>query len=153
MKLNVRALDLEMDFNFFEQIVHSSYEWKERELGDLSIPMFFMKYERYNGKWLVWYKNDIKVAITYHVEIAPSNQKPWLGTILVHNDFRNKGIAKTIITELSAQLKAKEKKALFCGIPIESLNWSLFLGKCGFEQLKIEQEGEHQYLILVKENV
>ncbi|CAM3756629.1 GNAT family N-acetyltransferase [Mesobacillus thioparans] len=135
---------------FLQELAESSRKWMENELKGLDLPDYLMQYEELSGEWRVWEKRGIPVSVTFHVESAPSNQKPWLGTILVKADERRSGIASTILDELSAELKASGHKALFAAILIDEYEWSNFLTDCGFEQFKTEENEGETFLIMVR---
>uniref|UniRef100_UPI0030C802D2 GNAT family N-acetyltransferase n=1 Tax=Enterococcus faecium TaxID=1352 RepID=UPI0030C802D2 len=102
------------------------------------------------GEWRIWEIEGELAGITFHIETAPSNGKPWLGTILVNKSMRGKGIARSMIQSLSRELKDKGYSALFAGIPISQYTWAEFVSRCGFEQLKTEISDEVTYLILIR---
>lgn len=137
--------------DFFTQIIEDSPIWKENEIKGLALERYINSYSNLQGVWRVWWLNSWEpIGITFLVEKAPSNNKMWLGTILIAKEHRNKGYAKNIIKELANQSLSNGEDALFCGVPIEIHEWSMFLGKCGFEQFKIEKDETGQnYLVLV----
>ncbi|MGG1688309.1 GNAT family N-acetyltransferase [Pseudalkalibacillus sp. NRS-1564] len=108
---------------------------------------YIQTYEGMGCEFNVWFYGDLPVAITAVLDDAPSNQKPWLGTIVVHPMKRKSGIGCSVIRTLLGE----KNDVVFLGIPYELNEWSLFLGKCGFEQYGIEEEGK-KYLILVHPN-
>lgn len=135
---------------FFTRIIEDSPLWEENELKNLSLDEYINSYASMQGYWQVWIDSGIPIGITFTVDKAPSNNKMWLGTILIAKSHRNKGFARKIIKKLATQALSKGEEALFCGIPIEINEWTIFLGKCGFEQFKIEKDGNGQnYLVLV----
>jgi len=107
-------------------------------------------YKDFLGEWRVWEKARIPVAVSYHVESAPSNQKPWLGTILVKAEERRQGIASAIMNQLSDEFKMNGQKAVFAAVPIDEYEWSNFLTDCGFEQFKTEENKGETFLIMVR---
>ncbi|WP_144474739.1 GNAT family N-acetyltransferase [Cytobacillus oceanisediminis] len=141
---------LSSDSGFLQELAESSRKWMENELKDLDLPGYLKQYERLSGEWRVWEKGGIPVSVTYHLEYAPSNQKPWLGTILVKADERRRGIASSIMDRLSAKFKASGHKALFAAVPIDEYEWSNFLTDCGFEQFKTEENEGETFLIMVR---
>lgn len=137
------------DIPFFQDVLSDSPKWRKNESGDLELPDFMEQYEDLSGQWQIWELDNRPAAITYHIESAPSNQKPWLGTILVPRSERRKGIAAAVISHLASGLKEKGHKAIFAGVPIEEYEWSNFLSDCGFEQFKTEQSNGDTYLVMV----
>jgi N-acetylglutamate synthase-like GNAT family acetyltransferase len=138
------------DLPFFEHLVSTSSKWSKNELQDLSIEEYIEQYDVLCGEWRVWETQGSPVAISFHVETAPSNQKPWLGTILVKTEERRRGIASAIINHLSDEFKQNGQKALFAAVPIDEYEWSNFLTDCGFEQFKTEENKGETYLIMVR---
>jgi GNAT superfamily N-acetyltransferase len=138
------------DSEFFQQLAASSLKWKKNELTGLDLEDYVNQYDDITGEWRVWEKGDSPVAVTFHVESAPSNQKPWLGTILVRAEERRCGIASAILDLLSNELEAKGNRALFAGVPIDEYEWSNFLADCGFEQFKSEGNKGVTFLIMVR---
>jgi N-acetylglutamate synthase-like GNAT family acetyltransferase len=63
-----------------------------------------------------------------------------------------KGVGKRILTEIGNKLRHKGHKALFAGCPIRQDLWLQFLGKCGFEQFKVEMDEttKKEFMITVK---
>nr|WP_272495819.1 GNAT family N-acetyltransferase [Bacillus pinisoli] len=102
-----------------------------------------------DGDWLVWYKNKARVAITYHVEHAPSNNRPWIGTVLVSPSERRLGIGKKVVEQLRGELSERGHKAVYAAVPVERNQWIQFLASCGFEQFKLEKENDKMYLVFV----
>ncbi|MBE4908881.1 GNAT family N-acetyltransferase [Bacillus luteolus] len=136
--------------DFFTILIEDSPLWKENELKDLSLDAYMHGYTSLQGDWQVWLDKGILIGITFTVNKAPSNNKMWLGTILIAKEHRNKGFARRIIKELAIKALSKGDEAIFCGIPIEINEWSMFLGNCGFEQFKIEKDKTGQnYLVFV----
>ncbi len=138
------------DSVFLQELAETSRKWMENELRGLDLTDYLKQYEELSGEWRVWEKRGIPVSVTFHVESAPSNQKPWLGTILVKADERRSGIASTILDELSAELRASGHKAFFAAILIDEYEWSNFLTDCGFEQFKTEENEGETFLIMVR---
>lgn len=138
------------DLCLLEKLAKAHPEWKEEEFGGKDAESYIISYSMYNGSWLVWETAGHPVAVSYHLEWAPSNGKPWLGTVLVDPDEENKGYARMIIEQISKSLRDKHK-AMFAGVPIDRSEWILFLSQCGFEQLKTEKdERGKSFMILVK---
>ncbi|MED3386846.1 GNAT family N-acetyltransferase [Bacillus subtilis] len=133
-----------------EKLAEAHPVWKEEEFGDKDAQDYIISYSMYNGAWLVWEKDGLPVAVSYHLEWSPSNGKPWLGAVLIDPAEEKKGHAKMIIEQISKLLRAKHK-AMFAGVPIERSEWILFLSQCGFEQLKTEKDEKGKsFMILVK---
>ncbi|GAM14617.1 unknown [Mesobacillus selenatarsenatis SF-1] len=116
----------------------------------LSTEEYIEQYDGLSGEWRVWETTGRLVAISFHVESAPSNQKPWLGTILVKAEERRQGIASAIMNHLSDEFKLNGQKALFAAVPFDEYEWSNFLTDCGFEQFKTEENKGETYLIMVR---
>lgn len=136
--------------DFFTILIEDSPLWKENELKEFSLEEYMHGYSSLDGNWYIWLDNGIPIGITFIVNNAPSNNKMWLGTILIAKEHRNKGFARRIIKELANIALSKGVEAIFCGIPIEINEWSIFLGNCGFEQFKIEKDETGQnYLVFV----
>lgn len=139
------------DNDFFHTLISMSPKWKAIELKEDTFETYMNKYEYVQGEWRVWDVNETPFAITHHTESSPSNKKPWLGTILVHQEWRRKGFGETILDRLSDELKEKGHKAIYAGVPIMENDWIAFLAQCGYEQFKLERDKEdNQFLILVK---
>ncbi len=138
------------DLCLLEMLAEAHPVWKEEEFGEKDAESYMISYSMYNGSWLVWEKNGLPVAVSYHLEWAPSNGKPWLGTVLVDPVEERKGHARKIIEQIGQSLQDKHR-ALFTAVPIDRNEWILFLSQCGFEQLKTEKdEGDKLYIIMVK---
>lgn len=138
------------DFVFFQELISTSSKWRNIELKGLSLEEYMDQYERFLGQWRVWEKAGGPVAVSFHLDSAPSNQKPWLGTILVKAEERRRGIASAIMNQLSDEFKVNGQKALFAAVPIEEYEWSNFLTDCGFEQFKTEENKGETFLIMVR---
>ncbi|MBT2694741.1 GNAT family N-acetyltransferase [Bacillus sp. ISL-55] len=138
------------DLPFFKDLISTSSKWSKNELQGLSLKEYIEQYDDLTGEWRVWETSGRPAAISFHVESAPSNQKPWLGTILVKAEERRQGIASAIINHLSGELKLNEHKALFAAVPVDEYEWSNFLADCGFEQFKTEENEGETYLIMVR---
>lgn len=125
--------------------------WLIEEFGHIppieEMLSYLQTYEGMGCIFRLWLKDDNPVAFTAVLPKAPSNQKSWLGTIVVNPVFRERGIGKSVIDEIMAD----KANVVFAGVPYEQNEWSLFLGKCGFEQYGIEGE-KKQYLVLVHPN-
>lgn len=149
VKLEFRPFE-SSDISFFQELVSESRKWRTIELKGAELSDYMKKYEELAGEWRMWEKENRPVAISFHVESAPSNQKPWLGTILVKASERRKGIGFSVINILSAELKVKGHKVMFAGVPMDEYEWSNFLNDCGFEQFKSEENKSETYLIMVR---
>jgi GNAT superfamily N-acetyltransferase len=149
VKLVSRSLE-SSDLSFFREVVSDSRKWRTIELNGAELSDYMKKYEEFAGEWRMWEKENRPVAISFHVESAPSNQKPWLGTLLVKESERRKGIGISVINILSAEVKIKGHKAMFAGVPIDEYEWSNFLNDCGFEQFKSEENKGETYLMMVR---
>lgn len=141
-----------------ENIAELLFDWAQEDetwlLAEFGrIPLFedmisyVQTYEGMGCEFNVWLHEDLPVAITAVLDDAPSNQKSWLGTIVVHPLKRKKSIGRSVIRTLLSE----KSDVVFSGIPYDLNDWSLFLGKCGFEQYGIEEEGK-KHLILVHPN-
>lgn len=138
------------DLCLLEMLAEAHPVWKEEEFGEKDAESYMISYSMYNGSWLVWEKNGLPVAVSYHLEWAPSNGKPWLGTVLVDPAEERKGHARKIIEQIGKSLQDKHR-ALFTAVPIDRNESILFLSQCGFEQLKTEKdEADKLYIIMVK---
>ncbi|WLR53634.1 GNAT family N-acetyltransferase [Mesobacillus subterraneus] len=138
------------DLPFFQDVISASDEWRKNELKGLSIEEYIEQYDDMSGEWRVWEKEGDPVAVSFHVESAHSNQKPWLGTILIMAEERRRGFASQIISHLGGEFKVYGQKALFAAVPIDEYEWSNFLSDCGFEQYKTEENKGETYLIMVR---
>ncbi|TCN25764.1 GNAT family N-acetyltransferase [Mesobacillus foraminis] len=134
---------------FFESVVEDSPAWQTVELNGKALSNFIGEWQSI-GEWRIWDIEGELAGITFHLETAPSNGKPWLGTMLVKNSMREKGAAHSMIHSLSQELKDKGSSVLFTGIPIAQNTWAEFLSRCGFEQFKTETSEEGTYLILIR---
>lgn len=138
------------DLAFFQDLISASVKWSKNELKGSTLEEYIEQYDGFSGEWRVWENTGSPVAVSFHVESAPSNQKPWLGTMLVKAEERRKGIASTIINQLSDEFKVNGQKALFAAVPIDEYEWSNFLTDCGFEQFKTEENNGETYMIMVR---
>lgn len=140
------------DLPFFTGLAEASPEWKKEECQTDNIESYMLSYSMYGGEWEVWLIDSEEVAVSYVLEWSPSNGKPWLGTLIVHPDYRNRGIGTKIINLMVEKLNSKGNSAIFAGCPINQDSWLQFLGKCGFEQFKVEKDDRNlkEYMITVK---
>lgn len=135
------------DYPFLQKIIDQSVIWQQIELKDLSLENYIKTVKGLDGEWLLWKMGEQEVAISYHVRNAPSNQKPWLGTLLVEKTYRGQGYGRKIVQ----LIQDRQERVLFCAIPIIADNWIAFIANCGFEQYKVEYDDEgFQYIIFVK---
>nr|WP_239585873.1 GNAT family N-acetyltransferase [Bacillus mesophilus] len=102
------------------------------------------------GNWYVWLNGSQRVGVSYYVEHAPSNNRAWIGTILVNSAHRSAGIGKAILKLITEKLKRKGHKVVYAAVPIHQNKWISFLSSCQFEQYKLEKEDELTYLLFVK---
>lgn len=139
------------DYPFLEEIAQASPEWKREEKFEGNIEEYLLVYKMYHGKWYVWYDKSMPVGISYFLEWSPSNEKPWLGTVLIEPGLRGDGYGRQIIDNICNELSKENHKAIFAACPIERDDWLLFLAKCNFEQFKVEKsDTEKEYMILVR---
>lgn len=140
------------DLEFLRLLIIASEEWQNEECDVEDLQSYLFSYSMYNGEWRIWSIDHKKVGASYVLDWSPSNEKPWVGTILVHPSYRMKGIGKRILTEIGKELRHKGHKALFAGCPIRQDLWLQFLGKCGFEQFKVEMDEttKREFMITVK---
>jgi GNAT superfamily N-acetyltransferase len=126
---------------------HDSY-WTSVEMQQMSEIEYRKKYV--DGEWRIWQLEERDVAITYHLEVSPSNQKPWIGTVIVSPKDRRQGLGMAIVQQLKQELKQRGHKAIFAGVPVEASVWIQFLSDCYFEQFKVEKDEQNQmYIIMV----
>lgn len=123
--------------------------WYVEELGRQAtkpdIVSYIQTYKGIGCKWKLWKRGDQPVAISCALPNAPSNHKPWVGTVVVNPEMRNLGIGRAVISKLREEID----EVMFAGIPYARIDWSIFLGKCGFEQYGIEEAQSKKYLIMV----
>lgn len=148
-KLHSRKMKYE-DLVFFKKLVDESPEWKKEELiNHQDINSFIKSYAQLMGKWMVWEKKGETVAISFHLDKAPSNGKPWIGTVLVDKEFRRTDIGRGIIQSICKECKELGNNVVFAGVPLHQSEWMDFLSKCGFEQLKVEKSDDHSHMIMI----
>ncbi|WP_066059923.1 GNAT family N-acetyltransferase [Robertmurraya korlensis] len=122
--------------------------WRSLEMNQLTTKEYIQKYNE--GEWRIWEQDESDVAITYHLENAPSNTKPWIGTIIVQPNERRQGLGIRVVQQLKEELQEKGHKAIFAGVPVDAHIWIQFLSDCYFEQFKIEKDEQNQmFLIMV----
>jgi GNAT superfamily N-acetyltransferase len=138
------------DYAFFQYLADQSAEWLVHEKQGRGIEEYIEEHSELNGEWRVWEKDGERAGITFHVTRAPSNQKPWIGTLLVDPDRRGTGIGGGILSAIAEELSA-EHKAVFAAVPASESGWLEFLSKSGFEQYKSENdEGGKEHLLLLR---
>ncbi|MCM3094441.1 MULTISPECIES: GNAT family N-acetyltransferase [unclassified Cytobacillus] len=138
------------DFPFFLEVIRDSADWEKEEKFENNLSNYMARYRELNGEWRIWRVKGERIAVTYHLDLSPSNRKPWLGTILVKKEMRRKGIGTEVIKLLAAELKKKGEKSFFAGVPDYRNSWVNFLADAGFEQFKIETSDNGQmFLIMV----
>jgi GNAT superfamily N-acetyltransferase len=129
------------DVIFLQELTDESPEWKEIEWKHVSsVSELIKKYEHVNGQWRIWKDEGLPIAVTFTVEKAASNGKPWIGSILVTKKYRHRGYGKKIIQMLSDEFAAKRYDVLYCAVPLQMEGWISFLSKCFFDQYKIEKD-------------
>lgn len=140
------------DAAFLRFLISASENWQREECAVEDLQSYLFSYAMYNGEWRIWSRDLKKVAVSYVLEWSPSNEKPWVGTILVHPSYRMKGIGRGILTEIGEDLRRKGHKALFAGCPVNQDSWLQFLGRCGFDQFKVEMDEvtKKEFMITVK---
>ena len=123
--------------NFLIEWTMEDKDWLTEEFGRMPFAEDMLSYiQTYEGigcEFRLWFKDEEPVAITAVLDQAPSNQKSWLGTIVVDPAQRKRGVGHNVIHSIISE----KREVLFAGIPLERNEWSLFLGKCGFEQYAI----------------
>ncbi|MCM3600342.1 GNAT family N-acetyltransferase [Robertmurraya korlensis] len=139
---------LESDETLLQTFTKFDYLWKSIELKHLKANEYMKQY--LTGEWRVWQQDERDVAITYHLEFAPSNNKPWIGTVIINPNKRRQGLGISVIQHLKEELREKGHKAIFAGLPVEADMWIQFLSDCYFEQFKVEKDEQNQmFLIMV----
>jgi GNAT superfamily N-acetyltransferase len=136
---------------FFEQVVQDSPAWQEEESSVSDLHIYIKKYDMMNGHWKVWMDNGNPIGITFTADWVPSNEKPWIGTVLVDGQARRKGYGKQMVAKIAEGYKKQGYDALFAAVPLQRTEWMQFLAACGFEQFKVEESDQHiSYMIMVK---
>ncbi|RDI47607.1 GNAT family N-acetyltransferase [Falsibacillus pallidus] len=141
------------DVLLLEQWTKCEDNWLKEELsGFTDVNSFFEYYRSLEGEWRIWenIENEEAIGLTYHMCSAPSNQKPWLGTIVTSPAYRNNRLGRGIIDALGEEMKRSGHKALFAGVPIQQYSWIDFLNKCLFEQLKVESNQKGQFMVMAR---
>ena len=133
---------------FIKRFTEQDSYWLSVEMQQMSENEYRNMYVE--GEWRIWQLEERDIAVTYHVEKALSNQKPWIGTVIVHPNDRRQGVGMAVVQHLKQELKQKGHKAIFAGVPVEASVWIQFLSDCYFEQFKVEKDEQGQmYLIMV----
>jgi GNAT superfamily N-acetyltransferase len=140
------------DNNFFKEIIAESPDWQKEECSIDNLQHYLLSYNMYKGEWRIWSCENIDVGISYILEWSPANEKPWLGTILIHPSVQRRGLGKEILDKIGSELYQRGHKAFFAACPIVQDSWLQFLGKCGFQQFKVEKDENtlKEYMITVK---
>ncbi|MEK3989414.1 GNAT family N-acetyltransferase [Robertmurraya sp. FSL R5-0851] len=139
---------IESDVSLLKAFTTFDSLWKSIEMDALTAKEYINKYIL--GEWRVWQQNNKDVAITYHLDHAPSNNKPWLGTVIINPNERRQGLGTQVVKHLKKELREKGHKAIFAGVPVEADIWIQFMSDCYFEQFKIEKDDQNQmFLIMV----
>ncbi|WP_456275641.1 GNAT family N-acetyltransferase [Bacillus sp. AK128] len=147
--MNLISKDLqEEDIPFFQGLIKASPEWEQEEVSSAEIKTYLELYQE--GTWSVWFEGENRVGISYYVENAASNNRPWIGTVLVASAYRSRGIGKEIVSMLMKDLQREGHKVVYAAIPIVQDFWIKFLSSCGFEQYKIEKDHDRMYLLFIK---
>jgi len=139
------------DLPFFQELINASTEWQQEECTSDKLEAYLLSYKMYDGKWRIWHDGETCIGISFLVEWSPSNGKPWIGTILIHPSKYLRGYGKLVIKHYKEELTQNGHKVLFAGCPIQRSSWIQFLGKCGFEQFKVEKDEatQKEYMIFV----
>ncbi len=144
---------IKQDRDLLRSLIKESPSWQRVECGMNDLEVYLRSYEMFQGSWRVWNSpNNEPIGISYHLDWAPSNERPWLGTILIHPNERNKGYGKRIIQQIGQEQRENGHKALYASSPAIYDDWLKFLGKCQFEQVKLETNNTNNldYIICVK---
>ncbi|MGG1571530.1 GNAT family N-acetyltransferase [Fictibacillus sp. NRS-1165] len=143
------------DLSFFIEMARHSPVWmKEEGLKGNEIDEqwkdYLHRYDETGGEWLIWSDEEQKIGAAYLVYTAPSNQKPWLGSIVIHPVKRKQGYARKIIEEISSIVK-KQSPVLFSACPSGNEAWLRFLNQLGFEQAGLESDEKgKEYIKFIK---
>lgn len=150
---NLSARELHVnDYRFLKEIIEVSPAWQKEECLVEDLQTYLLSYKMYNGQWRIWTSENKLVGVSYVLEWSPANEKPWVGTVLIHPAFQCKGYGRKILTMIGDELHQRGHKALFAACPINQDSWLQFLGKCGFQQFKVEKDDTttKEYMITVK---
>ena len=96
---------------------------KEEGLLDIEINLnkitvWMSLYESLEGDWLVWYDDMKLVGFSFHVQKAPSNNRPWIGMVLVDPEKRDCGYGIRIVNGLSNTLLKQGASIVYSAVPI-----------------------------------
>ena len=139
------------DQPLFEKLIQDSPAWQEEECSISDLSSYMQRYEMMNGQWMLWYEGERAIGITFTVDWAPSNEKPWIGTILVDGQVRRKGYGKQVVNEIAQKYKKEGHDVLFVSVPLQRLEWMQFLAMCGFEQFKVEENEQNKpYMVMTR---
>ncbi|MDZ5470637.1 GNAT family N-acetyltransferase [Bacillus sp. 31A1R] len=139
------------DIPFFLELARENKIWREIELKGEKLENYIETYSYLNGEWRLWTLQKDFIGVSFHTKLAPSNGKPWFGTLIITVKFQKQGIGKAIIEKITSELKEEGMNVIFAGIPFDQYNWIDFLGKCSFEQFKIEKDDQgNSYLIMIR---
>ncbi|WP_261133841.1 GNAT family N-acetyltransferase [Bacillus sp. Marseille-Q3570] len=147
----------EDDFEVITEWLEQSPEWlseegllkKEMDLQRTKVWMSL--YDKYDGNWLMWEENHSLKGISFHIINAPSNNKPWIGMIMVNPEYRGNGYGSSIVHHLCKRLELKGYNIVFTACPFQRVGWLRFLATCGFEQIGTETTStDKRYIKLAK---
>ncbi|WP_349410357.1 GNAT family N-acetyltransferase [Pseudalkalibacillus sp. SCS-8] len=146
---NLISDDLPMMVDWFVE----SQDWIAEE-GLLSseidvqrIQVWMSLYEKYEGEWLVWLKDESPIGMTFHVLSAPSNQKPWIGMVMVNPLYRRRHFGVEVVERIVEQISKEGTDIVYAASPFKRLSWIRFLGACSFEQIGLEKSpGGKEYI-------
>lgn len=139
------------DQPFFEKLIQDSVAWQEEECSVSGLASYMQKYEMMNGKWTLWSKGEKPLGISFTVDWVPSNEKPWIGTILMDGRARRKGYGRQIVDQIAERYKKQGHDVLFTSVPLHRIDWMQFLAMCGFEQFKVEEnERNKRYMVMAR---
>lgn len=109
---SVTSTNKERFANLLMEWTMEDKDWLEEEFGRMPIAedifTYIQAYEGMGCEFRLWFKDEAPVAITAVLDQAPSNQKSWLGTIVVDPVQRKKGVGHEVI-----QCIIGEKERLF----------------------------------------
>ncbi|MFC3884257.1 GNAT family N-acetyltransferase [Bacillus songklensis] len=141
----------EKDQPFFLKLIEESPLWQQEEGFPSELLEYRRKYEMMNGQWEVWYEGPCRIGLTFTVDWAPSNEKAWLGTILVDGQARKRGYGKAIVHDIARRYEKEGHDVLFTAVPLQRLEWMQFFAACEFEQLKVEEDEQKKpYMIMTR---
>ncbi|MGP4083013.1 GNAT family N-acetyltransferase [Pseudalkalibacillus sp. R45] len=145
--------DSEVILEWFKQ----SPEWLaeegllKEEMDLQRIKVWMSLYDKYDGIWLMWEENHTLKGISFHILNAPSNNKTWIGMIMVNPIYKRRGYGSSILHHLCKRLEQKHHKIVYTASPFERVGWLRFLATCGFEQIGTETTStDKRYITLAK---